>query len=315
MDQPEQTVYEEEPEPPSMEQPKEPSEAQPETPMAENPEAQSLQEPEPHEAEQPIEENVSEDQNEKPSSISDQVPYNAPYNPTIQDTSIPQGEAVDTPVQVVMSDPSQLPIPNRNNISAEISSEPRIQNESESHSSQYQEYDPITKPQLQSQPHLQNDADAELETQDTGIVSSEQDVGNGTIEKVLDERGIIEEKISKGFKIVEKLPEYIDIEEEVENLNNSKKEMELNNLNQAKILAEKSVEKISNIYKQLISTLKMLKVTKNNIIEAKERGVEVNMATKVFDQAKNALKMGDFKNAEAFSNLCETLLNKKLCGN
>ena len=48
-----------------------------------------------------------------------------------------------------------------------------------------------------------------------------------------------------------------------------------------------------------------LKGAKDKILEAKQQGMDVSIAIKIFQQAKNTLKNNDFQNAIVYSNLCE----------
>jgi putative cell wall-binding protein len=56
--------------------------------------------------------------------------------------------------------------------------------------------------------------------------------------------------------------------------------------------------------------LKSLKEVKDKIVEAKSSGVDVSIAVKIFQQAKDTLKKNDFSNAKTYSALCEKQLTQ-----
>ena len=52
-------------------------------------------------------------------------------------------------------------------------------------------------------------------------------------------------------------------------------------------------------------------MAKDKILEAKNQGIDVSIAVKIFQQAKDTLKKNDFNNAIIYSNLCEKQIIQK----
>jgi hypothetical protein len=160
-----------------------------------------------------------------------------------------------------------------------------------------------------------NQTTADISLQE--IESSEQPLENAEVlpapgDKVFDNPQKIEMMISQGLKMIEKLPEYVDIAREKDMLIQAEDMLEKNDLQKAGEIAEECTKQINLVYNQLLSALKILKGTQKKIQDAKTRGVDLPIAIKVFGQAKAALKDNDFKNTVAFANLIDKLLKKAL---
>jgi hypothetical protein len=180
--------------------------------------------------------------------------------------------------------------------------------------------DQIAEDQLQGEISIENSETQQITVNDQQELEppeQPQQLENEVIlpppgEKVYEDPQKIEMMISQGLKMIEKLPEYVNIAREKEMLVQAADLLENNDLQQAGVKAEKCNKQINIVYNQLLSALKILKGTQKKIQDARTKGVELPIVTKVFGQAKAALKGNDFKNTVAFANLIDTLLNKAL---
>jgi hypothetical protein len=132
-----------------------------------------------------------------------------------------------------------------------------------------------------------------------------------TMDEISEQKQKIARIITQGFTIIQKMPDYINFQKEEDLLNRANEALGANKKLEADELAKQGTKQINMIYNQFISALKIIKITKKKILEAKSRGEQISMATKVFMQAKSSLKNNDFKNAVAYANLCERVLIKQ----
>ena len=121
----------------------------------------------------------------------------------------------------------------------------------------------------------------------------------------------ITQQITTALEIIQKTPDYINFQNANDLITQARNALAINRIDEAKALAEQGGNIVNSIYQQFIKALQALKDVKDKIIQAKSNGVDVSIAIKIFQQAKNTLKNNDFNNAIIYSNLCEKQLVKK----